>query len=86
MLVSWLGALMPRLGARAKEAVVAIDLDELAPKKPKPEIVLGEDLSARSAHELEDRIAALEAEIVRTREQLKARMATRSAAHAFFKR
>lgn len=65
---------------------MAIDLDELAPKKPKPEIVLGEDLSAKSAHELETRIAALEAEIVRSHEQLKARAATRSAADAFFKR
>lgn len=65
---------------------MAIDLDELAPKKPKPEILLGEDLSPRSAHELELRIAALEAEIARTREALKSRAATRSAADAFFKR
>lgn len=65
---------------------MAIDLDELAPKKPKLDIVLGEDLSAKSAHELEQRIAALEAEIVRAHEALKARAATRSAADAFFKR
>ena len=44
---------------------MAIDLDELAPRKPKPQTVLGEDLSAMSAHELESRIAALEAEIAK---------------------
>ena len=65
---------------------MAIDLDELAPRKPKPEIALGEDLSTKSAHELEARIGALEAEILRTREALKARVATKSSADAFFKR
>jgi uncharacterized small protein (DUF1192 family) len=65
---------------------MAIDLDELAPRKPKPETVLGEDLSAKSAHELEARIAALESEIARSREALRARGATKSAADAFFKR
>jgi uncharacterized small protein (DUF1192 family) len=65
---------------------MAIDLDELMPKKPKAEIVIGEDLSAMSAHELEARIASLEAEIVRTKEALRARLATKSAADAFFKR
>jgi uncharacterized small protein (DUF1192 family) len=65
---------------------MAIDLDELAPRKPKPQSVLGEDLSAMSAHELDARIAALEAEIVRTREELRSRTATKNAADAFFKR
>ena len=65
---------------------MAIDLDELAPRKPKPDIVLGEDLSAKSAHELEARIAALEAEIARTKQALHARAATKTAADAFFKR
>jgi uncharacterized small protein (DUF1192 family) len=65
---------------------MAIDLDELMPKKPKAETVLGEDLSAMSAHELEARIAALEAEIVRTKEALRTRAATKNAADAFFKR
>jgi uncharacterized small protein (DUF1192 family) len=65
---------------------MAIDLDELAPRKPKPETVLGEDLSAKSAHELEARIALLEAEIVRTKDALRARASTKSAADAFFKR
>jgi uncharacterized small protein (DUF1192 family) len=65
---------------------MAIDLDELAPRKPKSDIVLGEDLSQFSAHELEKRIAAMEAEILRAKEALHARAATKSAADEFFKR
>lgn len=65
---------------------MAIDLDELEPRKPKLDIVLGEDLSALSAHELEKRIAALEAEIARAKDALRSRATTKSAADAFFKR
>ena len=65
---------------------MAIDIDELAPRKPKPQAVLGEDLSAMSADELEARIASLEAEIARSREALRSRTATKNAADAFFKR
>jgi len=65
---------------------MAIDLDELMPRKPKAETVMGEDLSAMSVHELEARIATLEAEIARTKDALRARSATKSAADAFFKR
>jgi len=63
-----------------------IDPDELQPRKKQPDIILGEEISALSAHELENRIAALEAEIVRCREAIRARNATKSAADAFFKR
>jgi uncharacterized small protein (DUF1192 family) len=63
-----------------------IDPEELLPRKKLPDIVLGEDISAMSAHELERRIAALESEIVRCREAITARNATKSAADAFFKR
>ena len=63
-----------------------IDPEELLPRKKAPEVVLGEDLSARSAHELEARIALLEAEILRCREAIRAREVTRNAADAFFKR
>jgi uncharacterized small protein (DUF1192 family) len=63
-----------------------IDPDELLPKKKTPEIVLGEDLSFMSEHELETRIAALEGEISRCREAIAARRATKSAADTFFKR
>jgi len=64
-----------------------MDSDELEPQRKKlPDIVLGEDISALSAHELEKRIARLEEEIARLREAIKARNATRSAAETFFKR
>lgn len=65
---------------------MAIDPEELLPRKKAPEIVLGEDLSAISEFELNARIAAFEAEIARCREAIKARQATKSAADAFFKR
>ena len=65
---------------------MAIDLDELMPRKPKAETIIGEDLSAMSVHELEARIASLEGEIARTKDSLRARTVTKSAADAFFKR
>jgi len=64
---------------------MAIDPEELLPRKKPPEIVLGEDLSAMSEFELNTRIAALEAEIARSREAIAARRATKSAADTFFK-
>jgi len=63
-----------------------IDPEELLPRKKQPEITLGEDLAAMSAHELEQRIATLEREIARCREAITHRNATKSAADAFFKR
>ena len=63
-----------------------IDPDELLPRKKAPDIVLGEDLSMMSAHELEARISALDAEIRRCRDAIGARQATKSAADSFFKR
>lgn len=63
-----------------------IDLDELLPRKKSPEIVLGEDLSAKSEHELAERIAALEAEIGRCREAIAARKSTRAAADSVFRK
>lgn len=68
----------------AKEA--AMDLDDLAPRKKPPQIQLGEDISAQSAHELERRIALLEEEIARCKTAIEARHATKSAAENFFKR
>ncbi|HXM00724.1 MAG TPA: DUF1192 domain-containing protein [Rhizomicrobium sp.] len=66
---------------------MAIDPEELLPKKkPLGEILLGQDLSPLSAHELEARIAAMEAEIVRCREAIKARLATKAAADGFFRK
>jgi uncharacterized small protein (DUF1192 family) len=65
---------------------MAIDPDELLPKKKLTDLVLGQDLSALSEHELEARIAALESEIARCRDAIAARKQTKSAADAFFKR
>jgi len=56
------------------------------PRKKLPDIVLGEDISAWSAHELESRIARLEEEVARCREAIQSRHATRSAAESFFKK
>jgi uncharacterized small protein (DUF1192 family) len=64
----------------------AMDLGDLEPRKKAADIVLGEDISALSAHELETRIARLEEEAARCRTAIAARLATRSAAENFFKR
>jgi uncharacterized small protein (DUF1192 family) len=42
-----------------------MDPEDLLPKKKAPEILLGQDLSEISEHELVARIAALEAEVAR---------------------
>ena len=63
-----------------------MDSDDLQPRKKLPEIVLGEDISALSAHELEKRIARLEEEIARCAAAIKDRQATKSAAESFFKK
>ena len=64
-----------------------MDSDDLEPRKKKlPDIVLGEDIAALSAHELELRITRLEEEIARCRAAISARGATRAAAENFFKR
>lgn len=60
--------------------------DELLPKKPASEIVIGQDLSAMSEFELAARITVLEAEIERCREAITSRKATKAAADAFFKK
>ena len=63
-----------------------LDPDELLPRRPKVEVVVGQDISALSVTDLELRIAVLEEEILRSREALKARAATKNAADAIFKR
>jgi len=63
-----------------------MDSDDLLPRAKKlPDIQLGEDVSALSAHELEARIARLQEEIERCRAAIAARHATKSAAENFFK-
>ena len=61
-------------------------MDSDDPRKKLPDIVLGEDISALSAHELEKRIARLEEEIARCAAGIKDRQATKSAAESFFKK
>jgi uncharacterized small protein (DUF1192 family) len=63
-----------------------MDPEELQPRRKLADIVLGEDISALSAHELEKRIARLEEEIARCAAAIKARNATKSAAESFFKK
>lgn len=64
-----------------------IDPDELLPRKKKlNEVTLGEDLAMMSEHELVVRIAALEGEVARCRDAIRARQSTKSAAEAFFRK
>jgi uncharacterized small protein (DUF1192 family) len=65
---------------------MAVDSEELMPKKKRAAIVMGEDLSELSAPELEVRIGEMESEIARYREAIAARNATKAAAATFFKR
>lgn len=62
------------------------DPEDLNPRKKPTEIVLGQDLSHLSEHELEGRITALEAEIARCKAGIDSRRHTKSAADAVFKR
>jgi uncharacterized small protein (DUF1192 family) len=68
------------------ETKMAVDPEDLLPKKKRAAIVLGEDLSEMSAPELEVRIGELEIEVARCREAIVARNATKAAASTFFKR
>jgi uncharacterized small protein (DUF1192 family) len=63
-----------------------MDTDDLEPRKKRVDLVLGEDISALSAHELEARIASLQEEIARCRDAISSRLATKSAAENFFKK
>ena len=63
-----------------------MDIDDLAPRKKPPQIQLGEDIAALSAHEREMRLAHLEEGIARCKTANAARNATKSAAENFFKR
>ena len=65
---------------------MATDPDELLPRKPAPEIAIGQDISTLSVIELEQRISTLKGEIIRSEEALKARATTKNAAEAVFKR
>ena len=62
-----------------------MDWDDIKPK-PAKALAAGEDLSTHSIGELEARIAALEAEIQRTRGEIATKKARASAAADLFKR
>jgi uncharacterized small protein (DUF1192 family) len=56
------------------------------PRRKKSEVLLGEDIYYLSVPDLEERIAALEVEVARCRDAIKARNATKSAADILFKK
>ncbi len=58
--------------------------DDPPREKPQPHRI-GEDLATLSIDELQARIALLDAEILRLREAIAAKAASRSAASSFFK-
>lgn len=58
--------------------------DELPQRKPAQHAV-GQDLSALSVDELDERVAQLQSEIARLQEARRAKLASRDAASAFFK-
>jgi uncharacterized small protein (DUF1192 family) len=60
-----------------------MDLDD-APKKPS-NMVIGENLDAISVAELEQRIQALDSEIIRLKAEIAKKQASRNAADAFFR-
>lgn len=63
-----------------------MDFDDLPTKKTGPLTdVEKEDLSTISVDELEERVERLTAEIERTKSEISAKNASRSAADAFFK-
>ncbi|MFZ1989372.1 MAG: DUF1192 domain-containing protein [Alphaproteobacteria bacterium] len=65
---------------------MAIDLDELAPRKPGISSFRHEDLSRYSIADLDERIKDLEAEIARCRELKASKQATMASAQGLFKK
>jgi uncharacterized small protein (DUF1192 family) len=66
-----------------------MDADDLEPRKRRGEALKAlarEDLELLGVEELNDRITALEAEIMRIRAQLDKKSGTRNAAEALFKK
>jgi uncharacterized small protein (DUF1192 family) len=63
-----------------------MDADDVFARKPKPSIVIGEDLAMLSVEELHERIATLTAEIARLEAAIAAKQSSRAAADAVFGR
>jgi uncharacterized small protein (DUF1192 family) len=53
--------------------------------RPKPALTIGEPLDVISVNELQERIAAFEAEILRIKAEIQKKQASKAAADAFFK-
>lgn len=62
---------------------MAVDADDLEPRKVKPKL---RDLDTLSVEELRDYIAELEGEIARARGAIERKQGHRAGAEAFFKR
>ena len=62
-----------------------MDWDEIAPKKPKTNAAVGDNLTTLSVAELEARIAEFEREIERVKTELEAKRKHEQAAAALFK-
>ena len=60
-----------------------MDPDDLP--KPKPTVIVGENLDLQSVAELEHRVEALESEIARVKAAIGSKRASKSAADAFFR-
>ena len=54
--------------------------------RPKPQMVIGDNLDAISIAELEQRIIALDSELVRIRAEIEKKHTGKAAANAFFKK
>lgn len=59
--------------------------DDLKPRPKPPAHAVGQDLSALSVHELEERIQVLRDEIARLEADMAAKQSSRSAAESLFK-
>lgn len=63
-----------------------MDWDDIAPKKPKGGLAVGDNLSTLSVAELEARIAEFEREIERVKVELESKRRHEEAANALFKK
>jgi uncharacterized small protein (DUF1192 family) len=61
-----------------------MELEDLP--RPRPQMVIGENLDAISVAELEQRIIALDSEIARIRAEIAKKQAGKAAADLFFKK
>jgi len=63
-----------------------MDWDDIAPKKPRTAVAVGDNLSTLSVAELEARVGELQREIERVNTELEAKRRHETAANALFKK